>query len=235
MRPRVIRTPTIPRAALTLGIAMATGLAMHAGRAQDAPASVTIDVGDCVNLNSPGARFDCYERHVAAAKQPEATPVTAQPKAAPTAAAPTHADAVAIAPAAPASVPAAAAAAPAAVAAAVAVSATAPTTTQAAVTAAAPPQTVSTASAATPPPPAPAAKSAPALPEIVATVTELHETLPNTLQITLDNGQVWRQNIQQRYALKTGQRVTLRATKWGGSYRLSAESLNGFIQVERVR
>jgi len=33
-------------------------------------------------------------------------------------------------------------------------------------------------------------------PEIVATVTELHETVPKELLITLDNGQVWRQNIR---------------------------------------
>jgi hypothetical protein len=72
-------------------------------------------------------------------------------------------------------------------------------------------------------------------PEIVARVTELHETVPNAWLITLDNGQVWRQNIPQRFALKPGQRVTLRGTKWGSSYRLSAEAMNGFIQVEQVR
>jgi hypothetical protein len=72
-------------------------------------------------------------------------------------------------------------------------------------------------------------------PEIVATVTELHETVPNTWLITLDNGQVWRQNTAQRFALRVGERVTLRATKWGSSYRLSADTLSGFIQVERAR
>jgi hypothetical protein len=46
---------------------------------------------------------------------------------------------------------------------------------------------------------------------------------------------VWRQNIPQRFALKSGQRVTLHSTKWGASYRLSADKLSGFIQVERVR
>ena len=66
-------------------------------------------------------------------------------------------------------------------------------------------------------------------------MTELHETVPNAWLITLDNGQVWRQNPPQRFALTAGQRVTLRGTKWGTSYRLSAETLNGFIQVERVR
>ena len=81
----------------------------------------------------------------------------------------------------------------------------------------------------------PSQHDAAAKPDIVATVTELHETVPNAWLITLDNGQVWRQNVPQRFALKTGQRVTLRGSKWGASYRLSAEALNGFIQVERVR
>ena len=71
--------------------------------------------------------------------------------------------------------------------------------------------------------------------EIVATVTELHETVPNAWLITLDNGQVWRQNVPQRFALKAGTRVTLRGTKWGASYRLTADALSGFIQVEQVR
>jgi hypothetical protein len=79
------------------------------------------------------------------------------------------------------------------------------------------------------------APPAAAPPEIVATVKELRETVPNAWLITLDNGQVWRQNIPQRFGLKPGQRVTLHGTKWGSSFRLSAEALNGFIQVERVR
>ena len=70
--------------------------------------------------------------------------------------------------------------------------------------------------------------------EFVATVTALRETVPNAYLITLDNGQVWRQNRPQEYLLQPGQRVTLRATRWGHSYRLSGDSLNGFIQVERV-
>ena len=66
-------------------------------------------------------------------------------------------------------------------------------------------------------------------------VTALRETVPNAYLITLDNGQVWRQNRAQEYPLQPGQRVTLHATRWGHSYRLSVASLNGFIQVERVR
>ncbi|HUO67543.1 MAG TPA: hypothetical protein VMV37_08415 [Gammaproteobacteria bacterium] len=66
-------------------------------------------------------------------------------------------------------------------------------------------------------------------------MTELHETVPNAWLITLDNGQIWRQSVPQRFALKPGQRVTLQGTKWGAGYRLSADTLHGFIQVERVR
>ncbi len=77
----------------------------------------------------------------------------------------------------------------------------------------------------------PAAESS----SIVATVTALKETVPNAYLITLDNGQVWRQKDSQRYALQPGQRVTLSRTKWGEAYRLNAEGLHGFIQVERVR
>jgi len=268
MRPAICNSTILRAAVLALGIAIASGLAPQAARAQDAPASVPIDVGDCVNLSSPGARFDCYERHVAAAKQPATTAVPAlQTNAAPTTAAPTHTDAVPVAPATSASVPAAAA-----TTVAVGAAASAPAVTPSAATAAPPPPTVSAATNAAPPQAAPAAtaaaspqpapattaaappqtvpaatsasvspqtapapSSASAPPEIVATVTDLHETMPNAWQITLDNGQVWRQNLQQRFALKTGQRVTLHATKWGSSYRLTTESLNGFIQVERVR
>ena len=70
---------------------------------------------------------------------------------------------------------------------------------------------------------------------IAATVTALKETVPNAYLITLDNGQVWRQKDSQRYPLQPGQRVTLSRTQWGGAYRLNAEGLHGFIQVERVR
>jgi hypothetical protein len=221
--------------------------------AQDAAPSVIIDVGDCVSLKSPGERLDCYERHVEAAKRAAASPAPApQASAAP---ATSHTEAVSTAPgsaAATTSSAQASAAPPAAAvpAAAATVAAAAPSPpTAPAVTSVSTP-TVAAASAPSAPAPgavqnAPAdnaalnkqsqhdAQAAPA--EIVATVAELHEIVPNAWLITLDNGQVWRQNIAQRFALKPGQHVTLRGTKWGASYRLSADTLNGFIQVERVR
>src|SRR6185369_2114464 len=64
-------------------------LAVHAGNAQDAPASLTIDVGDCLNLKSPGTRFDCYERHVEAAKAANRPASNAAPQADVATAAPT--------------------------------------------------------------------------------------------------------------------------------------------------
>jgi hypothetical protein len=69
--------------------------------------------------------------------------------------------------------------------------------------------------------------------EIVATVTDLRETVPNSYVITLDNGQVWRQSVPQRYPLRKGLEVRLRETKFG--YRLTAPQYRGQIPVERVR
>ena len=41
--------------------------------------------------------------------------------------------------------------------------------------------------------------------------------------------------VPQRYPLRVGARVRIYSTGWGEAYRLSAEEVNGFIQVERVR
>jgi hypothetical protein len=71
--------------------------------------------------------------------------------------------------------------------------------------------------------------------EITATVTNIREIEPNMLLITLDNGQLWRQNRALRYPMKTGAVVTLRPSTWGSSYRLTDPSIGGFIQVERRR
>jgi hypothetical protein len=69
--------------------------------------------------------------------------------------------------------------------------------------------------------------------EIVATVTELRQTVPNAYVITLDNGQVWRQAHPMPYPLHTGLVVRVRETQFG--YRLTAPELHGQINVERVR
>ena len=71
--------------------------------------------------------------------------------------------------------------------------------------------------------------------EIVGVIASLRETVPNSYVITLEDGQVWRQTYPERYPLRAGERVTIRPTRWGESYRLTAERLNGSIQVQRVR
>ena len=71
--------------------------------------------------------------------------------------------------------------------------------------------------------------------EVTATVTELREVEPNMLMITLDNGEVWRQNRALRYPMKVGAVVTLRPSSWGPSYRLTDPAIGGFIQVEQRR
>ena len=221
---------TVLVGAAALTVVVATALAVRAANAQGAPVSLTIDVGDCLNLKSPGERFDCYERHVEAAKAANRPPSNAAPQPDVATTAPAPATAL------PAST-AAATAGSALASSAASESTAAATAASAAIPAAAPPPSVAPVTAPAPTPEAArsTASAQPPPPEIVATVAELHETVPNAWLITLDNGQVWRQNIPQRFALKPGQRVTLHGTKWGTSFRLSAEAVNGFIQVERLR
>jgi hypothetical protein len=71
--------------------------------------------------------------------------------------------------------------------------------------------------------------------EYAATVTALRETVPNAWLITLDNGQVWRQMRPQWYPLQPGQRVRVYSTNWGRAFRLTNDEMRGFLQVERVR
>jgi hypothetical protein len=71
--------------------------------------------------------------------------------------------------------------------------------------------------------------------QFVSSIAALTERLPNEYVITLENGQTWRQVGAQRYPLRVGHHVRIYPTRWGDSYRLRAEGLNSFIQVERVR
>jgi hypothetical protein len=77
-----------------------------------------------------------------------------------------------------------------------------------------------------------AAAQAPA--EIQARIAELRETVPNAYLVTLDNGQVWRQTVPKQYPLQAGHPVRIYYSRWR-SYRLTNDTLKGFIQVERVR
>jgi hypothetical protein len=78
-------------------------------------------------------------------------------------------------------------------------------------------------------------RAEPLPPEIVAKVTSLRETVPNTWTITLDNDQVWRQTTPQQFALRPGMDVRLYPTHWGDAYRLTVVGHKGYIQVARVR
>ena len=83
-------------------------------------------------------------------------------------------------------------------------------------------------------PPQNAGADAPAN-EWVGTITALKLRAPNQYLITLDSGQVWSQQVAERYALRVGQRVRVYESKWGSSKRLEADGVKGFIQVELVR
>jgi hypothetical protein len=70
--------------------------------------------------------------------------------------------------------------------------------------------------------------------DIIAKVTELRETVPQSYLITLDNGQVWRQTVPEYYPLRLGSDVRIYFSRWR-AYRLTSPVLRGHIQVERVR
>lgn len=72
-------------------------------------------------------------------------------------------------------------------------------------------------------------------PDILAKVTELRATVPNSWLITLDNGQVWRQTTPEYYPLRVGLDVRIYFAERWRSYRLTNEALRRYIQVERVR
>ena len=72
-------------------------------------------------------------------------------------------------------------------------------------------------------------------PEIRSTVVVLDNSRANRLAITLDNGQTWQQTQSRRYNLRVGHKVRIYGTHWGSAYRLAADELSGFIQVNRIR
>lgn len=176
---------------------------------------LSIDVSDCVKLESDLERYACYERHVDAARS-AADPAAGEsqsPPAAPAAPAPT------------AEPPAHEAPRPAAI----------PTVS---IGDQAPPRTEKSA-------PRRSARSLSDAAEesaeddqaadIFGTVAALQERVPNAYLITLENGQVWRQMTSERYLLRVGDRVRIYPTHWGKSYRLTVAERHGFIQVQRVR
>jgi hypothetical protein len=71
--------------------------------------------------------------------------------------------------------------------------------------------------------------------EFRGTIAALREIAPNRFLITMTDGQVWRQTRSEIYPLQVGTRVRIYPTRWGSSYRLTVEELRGFIQVDRVQ
>ena len=70
--------------------------------------------------------------------------------------------------------------------------------------------------------------------EIIATITAIREMEPDAYLITLDNGQVWLQNVPKRYLLRIGAEVHIQPSTWGPSYRLTDPTVGNYIQVKRV-
>ena len=71
--------------------------------------------------------------------------------------------------------------------------------------------------------------------EQVSQVASLREIQPRRLEVTLTNGQIWRQTNSDRYNLLVGHEVRIYPTGFGQYFRLSSTEARGFIQVERVR
>ena len=53
--------------------------------------------------------------------------------------------------------------------------------------------------------------------------------------IDVDGGQVWYQINSKRFRLREGMQVRIYPSPFGGSFRLSASNMNGFIQVRRIQ
>jgi hypothetical protein len=71
--------------------------------------------------------------------------------------------------------------------------------------------------------------------EQVSEVASLREIQPGRVEVTLTNGQVWRQTNSDRYNLVVGHEVRIYPSGFGQYFRLSSTEARGFIQVERVR
>jgi hypothetical protein len=185
--------------ASAIAVSLAASLVAPAASAQPQTPSLSVDVGECVALESPDERFACYERRVAAERHGQ-TPAPA-PRAAPPGAASTPTPAAESAPRAS--------------------------------TASAP---VSPRAVARIEENAPRRERAPDddAVEFEGTITALRTIAPKAYEVTLDNGQVWRQVVAQQYSLEVGQHVRIYPTHWGSSYRLAASERKGFVQVKRV-
>ncbi len=203
---------------VTVGTAVAW-TAAFGDAAAETRESLEVDVSGCVELDSPEERFACYERSVEAAQRERSgasSPASRAAEPARTGAARSSGASIDV------SRSRAAAAA------------RGPASSQAAEEAAIVEREITLRSEADFGKPAREREDA-ARQEMLSTISALRETVPNTYLITLENGQVWRQMEAKRYRLQVGDSVRVYPSRWGSSYRLSVEGLNGFIQVERIR
>jgi hypothetical protein len=72
---------------------------------------------------------------------------------------------------------------------------------------------------------------------LTAVVTELKETRPNVVRITLDNGHVWQQmDIESLFYVKVGDSVRIEKGRMGG-FRMARASGNGsgWARVNRIK
>lgn len=70
--------------------------------------------------------------------------------------------------------------------------------------------------------------------ELIADIAALEERGRNLWLITLENGQTWAQIESKTYRLQVGDSVRIYPTRWGNSYRLTADRVSGYIQVRRA-
>src|SRR5690606_19839890 len=203
--------------AATVGTVIAWAAALDTAAAQTRD-SLEIDVGGCVDLDSPEERFACYERSVEAARRERGeASAPAQEPVRPARAEPARA-------AAPASQPAAAAS-----------GSTSRRGARAASEAPVAEREIPLRAEADFGKRPTRQRDETEREEMRSTIAALRETVPNTYLITLENGQVWRQMEAKRYRMQIGDSVRIYPSRWGASYRLSVEGINGFVQVERVR
>jgi hypothetical protein len=66
-------------------------------------------------------------------------------------------------------------------------------------------------------------------------IEELRTTPTGRWIVTLASGQVWQQSVTGSYNLRKGMDVRIFPTRFGNGYRLSAQGLKGFIQVQRIK
>ena len=71
--------------------------------------------------------------------------------------------------------------------------------------------------------------------EIMSSITGLREIQPGRVEVTLANGQVWRQTHSDPYNLLVGHEVKIYPSGFGKYFRLSSTRVRGFTQVERVK